>query len=381
MPANSAPKGPLARAGAGKTAPTLRHGVDAAQPTVMTDPAVSPAGGMAIATALAPAAASKADAVLKQCDDAAQAAGGSDAALQPPGTTAIALAPAGVGAPAQDLPAAASSPQDLPAGVFAPPQVLPPAAFSLPQKPTAAPPLSPAFAPAGSEVARTAPDARKHPLADAAAAPKGETDPPIAPVTAEIAAPGKFAPPVEGEFRRAIADAANLQEAPKTAPAAVAGIHMAGAAPVQPTHAPNAALEPRVGEQGWDRGLGDKLVWMASQKQQVAELHLNPPELGPLKITLTLNDAQASAQFVSAHATVREAIEGAMPRLREMLADNGITLGNASVSADAFREQPQPQQQARAQPAPGPAAAADPGAPAHGELLLRRPRGLVDTFA
>lgn len=71
-----------------------------------------------------------------------------------------------------------------------------------------------------------------------------------------------------------------------------------------------------------------------------------------------------------------------MPRLREMLADSGITLGNTSVGTDAFREQAQPQQESRAYAAAPAAAAADPGAVARGEqLLLRRARGLVDTFA
>ena len=134
-----------------------------------------------------------------------------------------------------------------------------------------------------------------------------------------------------------------------------------------------------MGEHGWDQALGDKLVWMAGQKQQVAELHLNPPELGPLKITLTLNHDQASAQFVSEHAAVRDALETAMPRLREMLADSGITLGNTSVSTDAFREPAQHEPHAR--PAPTIAAAADPDAVARGERPLRSVHGLVDTFA
>jgi flagellar hook-length control protein FliK len=74
-----------------------------------------------------------------------------------------------------------------------------------------------------------------------------------------------------------------------------------------------------------------------------------------------------------------------MPRLREMLADSGITLGNASVSADAFREQPQPQSQpqheSRGYAAQPQAAIADAGAIAGGTRLLQLARGLVDTFA
>jgi flagellar hook-length control protein FliK len=119
---------------------------------------------------------------------------------------------------------------------------------------------------------------------------------------------------------------------------------------------------------------------MAGQHLKVAELHLNPPELGPLQITLTVNNDQASAQFVSQHASVREAIEAAMPRLREMLAEGGITLGNTSVSADSFQNQTQSEQNARNHAARS-AAQADTGATFRSTQPLRATRGLVDIFA
>lgn len=122
---------------------------------------------------------------------------------------------------------------------------------------------------------------------------------------------------------------------------------------------------------------------MAGGNHQVAQLHLNPPDLGPLQITLTIDHDQASAQFTSAHAQVREAIESAMPRLREMLADSGITLGNASVSADLPREQSQPQMQrdARGYPSPSGNTPVDAGFERRGTHLLHHSRGLVDTYA
>jgi len=74
----------------------------------------------------------------------------------------------------------------------------------------------------------------------------------------------------------------------------------------------------------------------------VAELHLNPPHLGPLEVRLSITSDQnavANAQFTSPHAAVREAIEAAMPRLREILAESGVTLGNTTVGNDSFRQQ------------------------------------------
>ncbi|MGH8762383.1 MAG: flagellar hook-length control protein FliK [Nitrosospira sp.] len=98
-------------------------------------------------------------------------------------------------------------------------------------------------------------------------------------------------------------------------------------------------LEPRVGAAGWDNALGQKVLWMASNQQQVAELNLDPPDLGPLQVTLSINNDQASATFVSQHADVRQALEAALPRLKEMMAESGINLGDATVSAETSQRQ------------------------------------------
>lgn len=98
-------------------------------------------------------------------------------------------------------------------------------------------------------------------------------------------------------------------------------------------------LEPRLGAPGWDNALGQKILWMVSQQQQVAELSLNPPDLGPLQVVLSMNGDQASAMFVSQQADVRQALEAALPRLKEMMADSGINLSNTTVSSDSPQQQ------------------------------------------
>lgn len=98
-------------------------------------------------------------------------------------------------------------------------------------------------------------------------------------------------------------------------------------------------LAPPVGSNEWGDALGKQVAWMGNANHQVAELQLNPAGLGPLKITLTINNHQAEALFVSAHPAVRAAVEAALPQLRTNLADNGISLGNTSVSADTQQQQ------------------------------------------
>jgi len=171
-------------------------------------------------------------------------------------------------------------------------------------------------------------------------------------LVAEIAADGKYLPqgPLsENNFSRKLAllvdgatdkVGAQLQSNDLSASVRhpVAGMVDTVAMPRPPEQMTVAA---RVGSAEWGGAVGERVLWMASQNNQVAELHLNPPSLGPLEVRLTINNDQATALFVSHHSAVREAIEAAMPRLREMLADTGIMLGNASVSAESFAQQQQ----------------------------------------
>ncbi|MEA5097557.1 MAG: flagellar hook-length control protein FliK [Burkholderiaceae bacterium] len=92
-------------------------------------------------------------------------------------------------------------------------------------------------------------------------------------------------------------------------------------------------LAPQVGTPDWNQALGQKVVWMLSNEVQSASLTLNPPDLGPLQVVLNVSNNQANASFVATQPEVRQALEAALPRLREMLGDAGIQLGQANVSA------------------------------------------------
>jgi len=84
----------------------------------------------------------------------------------------------------------------------------------------------------------------------------------------------------------------------------------------------------------WSNAVADKVFIAASQNLRVANIQLDPPELGALQIRLQVSgpDQQLSATFNSPHAAVRDALEQQLPRLREMLAEQGISLGESSVN-------------------------------------------------
>ncbi|WP_420233059.1 flagellar hook-length control protein FliK [Pseudomonas sp. ABY48] len=98
------------------------------------------------------------------------------------------------------------------------------------------------------------------------------------------------------------------------------------------------ALSAAIGTTDWQDGLGQQVIDMITRGEQQVDLRLNPAGLGPLSISLNLSDGNTQAQFQSAHASVRTAVEQALPQLREALASQGISLGQASVSDESSRQ-------------------------------------------
>ena len=93
-------------------------------------------------------------------------------------------------------------------------------------------------------------------------------------------------------------------------------------------------VAPHIQEKIWPQQFGEKIVWMAKADIQSAQINLNPPELGPIQITLNLSGDQAKLSFASPHLEVRQSIENALPQLKEMLSSSGINLGQANVGGN-----------------------------------------------
>jgi len=93
-----------------------------------------------------------------------------------------------------------------------------------------------------------------------------------------------------------------------------------------------ADIPASVGTAAWDGAVGARLVRIAQSGDRVAQLSLAPPHLGELKIQLQVDNEQATVHFTAASAGVREALEQALPRLREMLSESGLELVNVDIS-------------------------------------------------
>ena len=144
-----------------------------------------------------------------------------------------------------------------------------------------------------------------------------------------------------------------------------------------PPKVATAALHTPVGSRAWSDELATKLTWLIDRGEQLASIRVSPESLGPIDIRIAVREGEASIWFGASQADTRQAIEQAIPRLREMLASQGLSLADAGV----FQQAPNDPHRAllrnelrRASQESGETA------PATSSVLARRP-GLIDDYA
>lgn len=91
-------------------------------------------------------------------------------------------------------------------------------------------------------------------------------------------------------------------------------------------------IQPQLNSEAWNKVMSSRVVWMAREGVQHAELRLTPAHLGPVEVRLSLQNEQASVTFTAANAAARDALEQALPRLRDSFTENGLALSHAEVN-------------------------------------------------
>ena len=85
-------------------------------------------------------------------------------------------------------------------------------------------------------------------------------------------------------------------------------------------------------EIGNGNDLAQHIAWAKNNNANNIKIAISPEHLGALEINIE-NDADGlNIQFVTQNSTAKDAIETFMPRLKDMLEQNGLTLQNANVS-------------------------------------------------
>ncbi|MCF1184773.1 flagellar hook-length control protein FliK [Marichromatium gracile] len=83
---------------------------------------------------------------------------------------------------------------------------------------------------------------------------------------------------------------------------------------------------------GGERALVERMQWLARAGEDAAEIKLHPPSLGALEVRVAMEGDKANVQFFAANPVAREVLEAALPRLRDSLAQEGMSLGEVTIA-------------------------------------------------
>ncbi|MBV1888760.1 MAG: flagellar hook-length control protein FliK [Proteobacteria bacterium] len=86
------------------------------------------------------------------------------------------------------------------------------------------------------------------------------------------------------------------------------------------------------GTQGWSDAVANRVMWLTDNRMMTAELRLDPPDLGPLQVKISINEGQAQVSFISQSSDVRGAIDQSLARLRELFNERNVELINVDIS-------------------------------------------------
>ncbi len=98
------------------------------------------------------------------------------------------------------------------------------------------------------------------------------------------------------------------------------------------------SIDVPVSHAEWGDKMAGKLTWLTARNMSVAEIHLTPPDMGPMEVKVQVQQDQASITVHSANPAVRDQLELNSHRLRDMLSEQGLSLEQFDVS-DSGRDQ------------------------------------------
>lgn len=105
----------------------------------------------------------------------------------------------------------------------------------------------------------------------------------------------------------------------------------------------SATLAPAVNSPEFPQALADRVgMWVNAVGEDgtmSAELHLNPAEMGPISVKISLDGQSAQVDFAAANLETRRAIEASLPMLSASLDDAGFSLGGSGVSDQSPQQQ------------------------------------------
>ncbi|PSF06183.1 flagellar hook-length control protein FliK [Marinobacter fuscus] len=102
--------------------------------------------------------------------------------------------------------------------------------------------------------------------------------------------------------------------------------------PSMPLRGYTMSVDTPVGQAEWGDKVMGKLSWLTARNMSMAEIHLTPPDMGPMEVKVRMQHDQATVTVHAANPVVREQLELNSHRLRDMLGEQGLSLAQFDVS-------------------------------------------------
>lgn len=119
--------------------------------------------------------------------------------------------------------------------------------------------------------------------------------------------------------------AVNASSSPTT------GLIENGSSTTSSANLPQTYISVPVGMAGWGNEISRAVIKLAERDVSEAKLTLNPAHLGPIDVSLDLQGAAVTVNFVAATAEARQALEQSLPQLSQMMQEAGMSLSQSSV--------------------------------------------------
>lgn len=145
------------------------------------------------------------------------------------------------------------------------------------------------------------------------------------------------------------------------------------------TATPTLKVSAGVDTPEFGQGLSERVSWMLDNNVSSAKLQVNPPQLGPIEVRISLQGDHAQVWLTSHSAVTRDALESSSPKLREMLGAQGFGQVSVDISQRSFQER-----STQSQPydwTPGAARGAATTAQAPSGPVTRTSNGVLDAYA
>ena len=127
------------------------------------------------------------------------------------------------------------------------------------------------------------------------------------------------------------AESATALDANAAPPSTAIGHAAAVPSTAMQTLTTSATIEARMGTPAWAAQVTEQVKHFVLNKIEVAELRLNPQELGPIRVEIALDQGQAAIHFAAARDDVRDALAQNLGHLRNALSESGLSLQNATT--------------------------------------------------